>query len=101
MKIGDLFGRLSGNVNSAGNTRSLGNVGKQEESKSDTVSDSGDKVTISATARRQAAVAGILDADEAATQSRVAELRGKVAAGDYQVSSHDIARAILADLEDK
>lgn len=101
MKIGDLFGRLSGNVSSAGNARSLGSNNRQEESKSDAVTDSGDKVTISAAARRQAAVAGILAADEGATQSRVAELRGKISAGEYQVSSHDVARAILADLEDK
>lgn len=61
-----------------------------------------DRITISPLARQLATVTKVLNEDETARTDRVASLKAQVANGSYNVSSGDVAKAIISfagDLE--
>ena len=94
MKIGDLFKRV--NVTPTGKPE-VWNSGRdlQEESKRNIASGE-DWVTISPEARKFARISQVVEDDESERRAKVEELKKKIADGEYEVSSEDVAKAILS-----
>ncbi len=62
--------------------------------------ESGDKVTISVLGRKYSQVSELLAEDEAKQRDRVEELKRRIADGTYDVSSENVARALISFTRD-
>jgi flagellar biosynthesis anti-sigma factor FlgM len=92
MKISNLFGR------SESTTATQYKKENEAAARNQTAVQGGtgdDRVTISPLYRQINQISAIIRDDESARQSRVQELKAKVAAGDYNVSSSDVAKSIV------
>ena len=94
MKIGDLFKRV--NIAPTGKPE-VWNSGRELQEESKRASTGGDDwVTISPEARRYARISQVVEEDEPERRNKVEELKERIENGEYEVSSEEVAKAILS-----
>lgn len=93
MKISDLFGKTG--VYGSSKSESAKKVEEREnENARSQVGSDDDRTTISTKAKLLAQIAEIRDDDDSVQSNRVAELKRRIEAGDYNISSRNVAEKI-------
>ncbi|MCC6221197.1 MAG: flagellar biosynthesis anti-sigma factor FlgM [Deltaproteobacteria bacterium] len=101
MRISDIFRRHSLDQTTAKNSAQQAKDERESSNSSAIASNSDDRVSISPMARQFAQISKIVAEDEEKQSSRVEDLKRKIAAGEYSVSSSDVANSILSFAKDE
>ncbi len=102
MKISDIFRQnTSEGLQKGRDTKALQGASNAYENQALQGKNTGeDTVSISALSRKLSKVSNIVAEDEIANQDRIDVLKQKVANGEYQVSSEDVAQSFLGFIDE-